>query len=489
MSKNVELAPYFLRDIHEKYRLDPGQIELGQQIFRFNKKLAMWQAGRKRGKTFTELYVLCRAACTIPNSMYYYFCPRVKQAREVLWASNRLQSFVPKRYIKKVRETEMRVVFYNDSWIKIDGSDEYEQYRGVEVDGAVYDEAKDFDFRFDGAFRPNLGPRKAFLLICGTPPRNSITPSERGYFRLVEEAKFREDGYFALAPSWDRPDEDWQEEVKRTKALYIERAKTDPDAWNEWRCEFGGEYVEGGPGAIFPMFRPERHVVDHAALISEIYPRLHELEFWCVADPGTSHPFAVSFWALDREKPKVYVLDEIYETDQKENTTNKIYPRIMAKINEFYPYPDLWNYRYDEAALWFKAHVMASHYDPGWTHTNKAEMRKKQPNEVKPFLDVIKDVLREDIMVMSSRCVMFQKEIVAYKRNEEGKLPRESDDLLDTARYFLASANFTFIPKVQHNLTNQADRRRLFTAYAEEPDDSAAQALELDTIGFDFSNW
>jgi hypothetical protein len=463
MSKIVTVEDKWVRkfivDLNERWHLDEGQGLVVRDIFREGCKIGAWQAGRKRGKTTIELYSLCRAAGTKAGSILYWFAPRAKQAREIIWSSNRLQTFLPKKYIKKVLSVEMRLILFNDSFIKLDGSDEYEQYRGVEADGACYDEMKDFDYRFDTAFRPNLGPRRGFLFAAGTPPRNKASASERGYFAFIEECKYREDGFFYEAPSWGRPDREWQEELGRIEAGYKHKAVDDPDQWDEWLCEYGGRYVEGGPGAIIPQFKAEKHVVGHQQMLTDLYPRTNEVDYFAIADPGTNHAFAVLFCAVDKEQSRVYILDEIYETDQKENTTNRIYPRILDAISEFYPYPDLWGLRYDEAALWFKAHIGTSHYDHGWMPTSKWRYRDSRPNEVKPYLDMIKDCFREDCILISDRCENLIRELKIYKRDEKGNIPKKNDDCIDCLRYLMGESMFSFVPKANERQGNLMPRR------------------------------
>jgi len=487
----VELtSPQVMYDLNSRWPLYPAQALAPKAIFGDSKRLIFMQCGRKFGKTTVALYLLVRFALTRPNAACYWFAPKAKQAREIIWASQRLQRFVPAKYIRgKPRETEMRVTYANGSFIKLDGSDEYEQYRGVEPDIAVCDEFKDFDHRFLTGFEPNLGPRQAPLVILGTPPRNTVTPSELQFMQRAEEARSRSDGVFIQAPSWERKDPAWIEELKKIYFVFENRFKQgDEDALHEWRCEYGAEFVPGGPGSIFPMFSREKHTRARADILSTLRHKMHDLDFWCVADPGTKHAFGVLFIALDKYDGRFYVLAEIKEKDQTENTTHKIYSRILRTIAEIYPYPNIWNFVYDEAALWFKAHVQSSSLeDYGWRPTRKAKMRSSS-DEVKPYLSILKDCFHQKRIIIASECEEFISEVLSYKKDEEGKIPKGNDDLLDPMRYFLAESSFQFVPEEKELpsrvLTPQTDRA-FFSPSSSQVDDILPLGDQLPLINLD----
>lgn len=131
------------------------------------------ECGRKFGKTELEAYFLWRNALTFPVAGlgHYFFAPEQKQAKEIVWASGRLQTFGPQEYIEDINNSEMRIRFTNKSFIKVDGSDNFNSYRGLsDVGSSVYDEFRDFRPEFHKAYKANLAVHKAQLLIGTTPP-------------------------------------------------------------------------------------------------------------------------------------------------------------------------------------------------------------------------------------------------------------------------------------------------------------------------------
>jgi len=139
-------------------------------IFRDHYPVVFNEWGRKGGKTDLISYFLWRKALTIPGG-HYYFAPEQKQAKEIIWVSGRLQAFGPQEYLDgRPNETEMRIWFKNGSFIKVDGSDNFNAHRGTEPHSAVYDEFRDFRPEFHKVMGPNLSVYLAQLLICTTPP-------------------------------------------------------------------------------------------------------------------------------------------------------------------------------------------------------------------------------------------------------------------------------------------------------------------------------
>ena len=476
-SNLVDIPVQLIHDLNKNWFLYPGQAEVAKAVFADGKRLVFLQCGRKYGKTTVMLYCLVRWALTHPNAQVYWFAPKAKQAREIVWESQRLQTFVPKKYVTKIKNTEMRVVFFNGSFVKLDGSDEYEQYRGIEPDAAGYDELKDFDHRFDTSFRPNLGPKKAPLIVAGTPPRNDVSPGEMKFHALAEEAKRRKDGFYKECASWERKDPDWIEELESIKIQFEARAaRGDADAMNEWRVEYGGEYVQGGPGSIFPMFQENIHSKPRNEILLELRQRIHDCDFYCIADPGNKECFCVVFYIHDVRNGHMYAVDEIYEQDQSENSIAQIYPRIQEKFQAIYPYASGWNFIYDEAELWFKVNMLANYEDPGWRATRKGLYRQKAA-EAKPFLGHIKDAFVRYAFTIASECVHGIKEIKGYAKDENGNIPKKNDHWIDTARYAFAESNFEFSPVVPDVESRISSPRGYST---DEYDDRADEMPNID---------
>ena len=154
--------------LHRKWTPHPAQVELGRALLSGGFLDVFGQCGRNFGKTELVGYLTWRYAFTFPRSENYYFAPYMKQAREIMWASRRIQDFGPKDWIESINNTEMRITFKNGSFIKLDGSDNVDAYRGVKPKGlTIYDEFKDFRPEFHEAYDPNRAAFNSPLLIIG----------------------------------------------------------------------------------------------------------------------------------------------------------------------------------------------------------------------------------------------------------------------------------------------------------------------------------
>ena len=155
-----------LKALHERWQPHPAQVAIGKALLHDRKRDVFAQCGRNFGKTELVAYLLWRWAWTFPGSENYYFSPYMKQSREILWSSRRVQELGPSEWISKVNEQEMRIHFHNGSFIKLDGSDNVESYRGVKPKGlTIFDEFKDFRPEFLEAYDPNRAAYDTPLFI------------------------------------------------------------------------------------------------------------------------------------------------------------------------------------------------------------------------------------------------------------------------------------------------------------------------------------
>lgn len=364
---------------------------------------------------------------------HYYFAPEQKQAKEIFWAANRIQTFGPRSYIDEINNTEMRIRFKNGAFIKVDGSDNFNAYRGVsEVGSAVYDEFRDFRREFHQAFGPNLAVNGAPLLICSTPPEPPEGDEAAEHYDSMKLGLDLGVNYFNF-PSWINPhlSKDW---LRKEKAKLYARGEGDV-----WEREYGARRVNGGAKSIFPMFdfptkerKHTRHVRPHAELIAEVLRDRRKMIFQIGADPGTATCFAVLFRAINPYTRKVYVLDEIYEKSQAETSTSRIMPRIQAMREELLPgwgpQGVEWEQIYDEAETWFANEALNS-FGEHWTPTQKALKPKTEG------ISLLKDQMLGGLIVLSDRCTNAIKEIGGYIKDKNGKIPKVNDHTIDVARY------------------------------------------------------
>ncbi len=443
-----------------------AQTIILQRIFRDLVKVAFVECGRKLGKTELIAYFLWRMALTNPGG-HYYLAPEQKQAKEIVWASGRIQSFGPQEFIESINATEMRIRFTNGSFIKVDGSDNFNAYRGIEPHSAAYDEFRDFRPEFHKAMSPNFGVYNAPLLVCGTPPEQL----ELDHYDAMKRESEERGSYFNY-PSWFNPhfSRTWLEE-ERLKLL----ARGEGDIWER---EYGARRVVGGSLSIFPMFDRKRHVRRHAELLAAVWQDKKKLHWQAVADPGNATVFCVNFRAINPYTREVFHLAEIYETRQSETSTSKMVPRIRAMMEELFPgheaYGVDWDLIYDEAATWFSVEASNS-FDMMWHPTHKG-LRNKDDG-----LSLMKDQMLHMKFLISDRCVMGIKEIEGYLKDpKSGKPLKKNDHYIDTCRYGNDFSGLDLEPNAEPEPVDPLSRPRFYTR---EQDERAEQTEDGD--GFD----
>jgi hypothetical protein len=358
------------------------------------------------------------------------------------------------KWIHKVNESEMRVTLTNGSFIKVDGAENYANADGIEPDFIVYDEFKHHDPRFNEAMEPNLRVKRAPLLIVGTPPETLGTY----YEKIANSTKKASYGFFCRRPSYLNPviyplgetDPDFIEECEK----YENRGEDDVK-----RRELYAEIVLSGSKSIFPVLElPEynwdtreyigysRHVQSRADMLGEVQKRAKDWEYFVTYDPGSSVCFAVTFCAINKHDKRVFVLDEIYETDQRRTTARQIVEKAELKWRAIYGYDAAWTQSYDNAAKWFENEVWDLFPGISLEPCEKdIGTRGEDKKDIK--LSMIKDMMIHGKLVIAKECQKTIWEMVNYRKDDKGRIPKENDHLIDAFRYTLNAMDYdpTFV--------------------------------------------
>lgn len=467
-------------EIHQYWKPHLGQSPIALAIFRDWNRYIFLKCGRKMGKTDLTIYCLYMFALLFPNSQVYYIAPTLKHGNELVWDNGRLPKFFlnPKRlpgesngdfnrrrslgrrlndkYIKKSLNSESRVILNNGSFIKVEGAENYANADGLEPDFVAYDEFKSHDKRFHEAMEPNLRVKKAPLLIVGTPPEELDTY----YDKIADMVQKLSYGAFYQRPSYLNP-------------LLYPGGKNDPEFLEEWdkyiargeedvaRRELLAETIVSGSKSIFPMLKlPEKnydtgefeghstHVRPHVELLSEVKHSPKNWEYVNIFDPGSTTCFGSLIGVMNKKDKRVFILDEIYERDQRKTTTGQIYPRAIEKRRNVQAYDDYWEVQYDHAAAWFYNEVV-DQFDEAMTPCTK-DMKDKENK-----LSLIKDMLLNRKLFISKRCLWLLWEMSHYRKDDKGKIPKENDHLIDCLRYFLNAVQYSVedlhIPNIEDN--------------------------------------
>lgn len=419
-----------------------GQGEVIRAFFNDKKKIIMGQCGRSFGKSETVLYIAWRYALLNPGKEIYIICPELKQAKKLYWLPKRLQNYGPQEFIAEHRESELRTVFTNGSYIILDGCENYEAMRGIKPHLVFYDEFQHHSQYFDEeVMQPNLSSGKVSLLVFGTPPKidchyvhfrqNLLDNIQRGNSKYMYIEL-----HSAKNPTLDKV---W---LAEKKADLIRR-----DKYNIWLREYEGKMVFDTESAIFPFFNEKKHVYEHNYLMKLIHRDRHKLRWYDLYDPGTSTVFAGLFIAHNPYTGQLFLLDEIYAQERKECTTQAVYRKSIDIRKDLYDYEDEWTGYYDEAAAWF-ANEVNEQFGRNLiaTHKQKVHATNEEARAGESILNTI--MMSENAFFVSDRCVKFLWEILQYMFGENGKYPKKNDHLMDLLFYYVTETNYTIIEEV-----------------------------------------
>jgi len=440
--ESLEYTASVLIDLHDVWTPHEAQILPGRALFYEGKEFVFLECGRKYGKTDFVIYCLYRAALTTPAAACYFIAPFLKQAKELIWANNRLQFFLTENMRKKYRisinNSEMRIKFgFNGSFIKLDGSDNYVAYDGINPHFIAYDEFKDHHPKFHERMEPNLATYTAPLLVIGTPPEND----DNHFIKLADSIRGDPDGAWFNFPSETNPhiSKKW---LDKTKARLVARGELDV-----WMREYMAKRVKGGKNALYPMFEKKKHVLPLEDIKKDLSRQSKTLDWYCTADPASSSVFGVLFTAINRYTRMVYHVDELYISDTRETSTRKMWKQIYKKLLKWNPGIDEWNYTYDEAAKWFQLELLdITEMEFGQGNGIFFDKTEKSKNKKEDGISLIKDQMLFGFWICSEDCENLQFEVLNYIKDRNGKIPKENDHLLDCMRYTNASDYYSHVP-------------------------------------------
>lgn len=459
-------------------RLHEKQIECLKSLYIDNKNLIVVNCGRKFGKSELAAYALWRHALFNPGSACYYIAPEASHGRKILWDTRRLQKFLGKASSKYIdgqpNNLEMKIRFKNGSFIQIFGSENWAAANGLSPSIVVYDEFKAFNPQFHVEMDPNRTAKGASLIIIGTMPKVGDRNKEQ-YEALLEYAQTHtKNAAVHTYTTFDNPINMLPERKPAIdEQIAILRARGEEDVVQR---EYYSRIVAGGSRAIFPMLE-QRHIKPHFEMIDEISRDRKKLDWYLIADPGTTTCFAALFVAMHPYTKHVYILDEIYEKDQQYTSTRKIFPHMEAKMKDLFPHGDIyydWFKTADEAASWFMNEVL-DQYGIYFQKTDKVHNKKEQG------LSLIKDQLIYNLVSISDRCTNLVKEMREYAKDNNGNIPKKNDHLVDCLRYCNAAMHYS-MKEVVEGVKQKSDYEEIRTGRFKTYDDDYISEDWMDKI-------
>lgn len=456
-----------LEELHRNKQFHKFQLAVFNAIFRDGYKRIFIRKGRKGGGTECVMYPVARVIGTTPNASAYIIGPTQKGQSEIIWDNRRIHRFLPKEWGGAPNEKDKRIRLNNGSFVKIEGADDPDAARGWEGDIFVWDEYKDHNPLSMEACFPNVMARDGIWIVLGTPP----TKKTNHYYLKEQEIRNDPDWRFFHWTSWDNPFlPGGHDLLKKEKEKYIRRGD-----WDIWEIEYEARYVFNANRKVVPNFN-DKNKKARAQLLTELSRDKSHLKWVAAIDPGYATCFAVVFAAFNPYTNQLYILDEIYSTDRKENSVRDMWPLIRKKQRQLYE--GRWFTLYDSAALAFATEVYANSRDSG----DRVSLipTKKGKSDEDNYFRVMNGVFAERGQAyVAEECINTIREIEDYETDEKDDYPDEHNHTLDGIRYILKFLNISDVLKQGEVITvNTLPKATSIEDYERE------ERNKVDMIGF-----
>jgi len=422
-------------------RLHDGQIKALAPLYDPKISLVFTPSARKFGKSEMSLYAAWRHCGMHPGSMVYLIGPEKTHIADIYWDGQRAQKFLEEdseKYIAKIKDRERMIIFKNGSVLKLMGSENWKAAQGLTPDLIIYDEFKHFHHKFHTEMAPNVAARGAKILIVGTQPQVGDR-NKNEYEGMYEYCKQNPNTTaYAEYATFDNP---IMHLPAQRKAIdeHIAQLRAAGDEATVQR-EYYSKIVPGGSRAIFPMFSRDRHVRRHEYIMAQIKGVEHQFEWWNIIDPSST-TYGGIFLAYHPKTKMLFCLDELYIKDRFKTSTKEVGPVIKDKMQELNSRlkPRDWYKVGDQAAALHLIDMQANFPDLSFMQSLKNNNNKDD------MIMVLKDMLTEDLLIFSDRCINTIKEFEEYATNQDGQLVKNrhsKDHNIDNFCYFLHYVNY-----------------------------------------------
>lgn len=147
----------------DRLSLHPGQAI----VFNKRSRFKVVVAGRRWGKTQLAKTAIINAA-KVKNRLIWYVAPTYGMAKQIMWQE--IVESIPKKWIKKINETNMSIRLRNGTTIQLKGADNPDSLRGIGLHYVVLDEFQDMRSEvWTRVLRPTLASTGGHALFIGTP--------------------------------------------------------------------------------------------------------------------------------------------------------------------------------------------------------------------------------------------------------------------------------------------------------------------------------
>lgn len=310
-----------------QFLLHKGQKELLAAFHAQKPKKAVWNIGRRYGKSFALCVLATETALKHPNCRVVYAgATQVSLEQFVYPIMRRILATCPERLKPKMVDNEIR--FHNGSIIVMQGCKDIPQadrLRGPASKLAIVDEAgfiPVLDYVINSVLQPQLmdpdtGETNK-MVIASSPPR-----SPAHYFReLAREAEVR--GVYHHKTMLDSPI--WN--ATQIAEQMEEAGGPDSLVWNR---EYLAKFMTDSKYSLVPEFEKYESVI-----VVDDYPRPLEHDRYTIIDNGFVDLCAVLFASYDFPNAILYIENELF---LQHSLAEDIGAAVLTKEEEIWPDP------------------------------------------------------------------------------------------------------------------------------------------------------
>lgn len=418
------------------WKLNDTQKDLYDTVLNADKRIIVFLASRRIGKTHTLCTIALEQCIKKKNSVVKYLCPDAKQAKSfVIPIIREILEDCPKALRPEYIKSDGKYVFPNGSELQIAGNDagRAESLRGGFADLCIVDEAGFCDnlkYNVQSILFPTVSTTGGKIVLSSTPP---ATPGHEFTF-FINKAKA--DNTFVKKTIYDNP-RFTPAQIEEIISTY--GSITDTQFRREYLCEL----ITNDQDAVFPEFNAE--------LKSKIvmpWERPTFFDYYVAADIGFKDFTVVLFGYFDFRNNKLIIEDEI--------VINKMTTQTLADTIK----------KKEEALL---THPLTNELQVPFlrvSDTNLIVINDLQKLHGINFLPTAKDnkeaainntriLLESEQIIINPRCVTLIRhcEDGTWKKNSTGKtrtFDRSADnghyDALDALIYMVRNVNFSRNP-------------------------------------------
>ena len=218
-----------MKQIQLPYNFDPEVRPYQAQIWNDPRRNKVLVIHRRAGKTSLALNKLIFEAILNPNKVYWYICPTMRQAKDIVWkAPEMLSKYLPPEAEDKRNEVELTIYLKNGSQIHIKGADNPDSLRGMNPYGIIVDEYAQIKPQlYDEVIMPILGANAGWIWLIGTPNgRNDFWTK----FKMAEQNLERWQPFLLQASK--------SSILSREVLLEIQQGMTERAFQQEFECQF-----------------------------------------------------------------------------------------------------------------------------------------------------------------------------------------------------------------------------------------------------------